>query len=146
MKKLALLVSVFLFGCSTYGPEKIAELKQLVDSGDCAGAARVANTISGSTKFDVLGVLAEVCESDRAKAINYYRYAASLGDQHAVGNLLRLGEAVPDKRASASNNADIASGILLLQAAQPKLTPMQTPININCQSRSAFGAVYTNCN
>ena len=40
----------------------------------------------------------------------------------------------------------MSQGLMLLQQAMPKLDPMPRSPSINCQSRSAFGTVYTNCN
>jgi hypothetical protein len=153
MKLLLVIASVALAGCSSFGPEKLAALDRAIREGRCGDAAAIANQTDDKVKFNNIGVVAENCERNQVKARGYYEYGARLGEQNAINNLLRLGVPVPiadikaqNDAANAASAAAMSNALMMIQAAQPKLDPMPKSPNINCQSRSVGGTVYTNCN
>lgn len=150
MKAAIFVLVVALSGCAApaYGPDKIARMNQAVSSGQCAEAYALVNESNAGVKFFNLAYVAGNCERNMDKAINYLNYGARIGNQESINELLRLGRPVPvadiKHSSDAQRDAQAASGLMLLQAAQPK--PAQQTRQQSCVTRFNQGVAYTDCN
>lgn len=150
MRYLFVIAAVVSTGCAApaYGPDKIARINQAVSSGQCTEAYSLVNESDASVKFFNLAYVAGNCERNMDKAVNYLNYGARIGNQESISELLRLGRPVPvadiNNNRDAQREAQAASGLMLLQAAQPK--PAQQTRQQSCVTRFNNGVAYTDCN
>ena len=148
MRKLLFLSLAALCGCSSFGPDKLAQLDSLIAQRRCAEAEALAGSISDPLRYNNLGVVYHNCERNPAKARAYYEWGARLGNQAAVNNLLRNGWPVPAPDVQQSNSssaqAEAASGLMLLQMGQAKpATPLIR--GTSCVTKFRNGNAYTDC-
>lgn len=145
---LLVVPALFMAGCSSFGSEQVGQLNTLIEQGRCAEAEAIAGDTSDPVRFSNLGVVAHNCEKNPVKARGYYEYGARLGDKAAISNLLRNNWPVPSADIKYSHDAQreaqATSGLMLLQAAQPKPAQMNRPQS--CVTRFNNGVAYTDCN
>lgn len=151
MRALLLVAAMSLAGCASkvVSDADMHRLNYAMSTGKCDDAVSIVSKTNDPVKYNNLGVVAENCEKNMAKARSYYEYGARLGVKTSIDNLLRNGWPVPSpdiKQANdASREAGIANGLMLLQAGQPKPQPMLQNNNINCTTRNVAGTLQTSC-
>lgn len=98
--------------------------------------------------FNNLGVIAER-RGQMELAVNYYTLAARYGVSVAIQNLIKLGRPVPEPdlanaraAAQASNAANAAATLQLMNALQPRPAPRPT---VNCSSYRIGNTIQTDC-
>ena len=89
-----------------------AEIRRLIQSGDCKSAASLAPTIYREEYLAfTLGAIEQYCEKNISKAIQWYRYGVMFGGEFSKLSeisLIKLGEVPPSAQRN-ENKPDLAS-------------------------------------
>ena len=126
MRFLATLV-VFASGCATLGMDEGSKFEQLIKTGQCDQAERVAAQKQSGAELYLLKALIEGdCRRDQAKAVQYLTISAKMGNPDAARLLRTLGKPVPE-----------------VQVGAPKPVTIDTPNVTPAQTRGNAG--YSNC-
>jgi hypothetical protein len=153
-----LLTAVVVTGCASYPVE---DVNLLIAQGRCADAANLvkAKTDWYGPRYYELGRVAQTCEKNPQKGMNYLTYSASLGYQDAIDFFIQNNLPVPPISASRTSDPDSGSAALHLinsavqgytqgQANQtPPPTISQPNPKVTCTSRKSAlsGTVTTTC-